>query len=156
MESIDETLHSILKEAFDSGISETEKRRLYKMLKTHKDVCRIKLGPDLPPRVAPLRILLVPTSGRIAVLSVDMPLSACFHREHNKRPRSSSSGVLETHSEMGEPCSGRPKARKHEDAFHSDLRDSDVRTVPVQPSMPHPWRLLQSTQGSICFAQMDT
>ncbi len=60
-ESIDNEFRRIEKEAKANGLSSTGQTRLSNLLERHRDVFRIRLGPDPPAKVTPLRI--VPVNG---------------------------------------------------------------------------------------------
>lgn len=58
-------------------------------------------------------------------------------------------------SKWASPALEVPKPGSSKMRFTVDLRGPNAQTVPIQPSMPHLESMLQSTAGSLCFAQID-
>lgn len=154
-ESIDKAFSRIIQEAEDSGISKTEADRLRKTLQCCRHVFRIKLGPDPPAKVAPLRILSKPNARPYRTPQ----------RRYAPAQREFISKTMHEHEALGavyknpsakwaSPTYTVIKPGSSKLRFTVDLRGTNSQTVPVQSAMPHLESLILTTDGSKCFAKM--
>lgn len=156
LESINNALAGICNEARTNGLSVEGHLRLTSMLRTHRDVFRIKLGADEPARVRPLAIL--PARNARPHRSPQRrysPVQRVFLENTVRELEKVGAIYKNPAARWASPALAVPKPGSSTLRFTVDLRGPNSQTVPIQSAMPHLESLLQTTAGSVCFAKID-
>jgi len=155
-ESIDSAFAKMLSAAKENGISTDGHTRLSKMLEDYRDIFRIKLGPDEPAQVDPLRI--TPVEGAHPYRSQQRRYCP-QHRDFINRTIRELEDVKAIYknpkSRWASPALAVTKPGSDKLRFTVDLRGPNARTVPITSAMPHLESHLQDIEGSTCFANAD-
>lgn len=155
-QSIDEQISCIKTEVGSNGISTNGLKRLGAMPEKYRDVLRINLGPDLPAKFEPLRLTLEDNAKpyrspqrRYAQLQRDFITQTVYELEEvgaiYKNPS----------ARWASPALAVPKPGTTKLRFTVDLRGPNVKTLPIESSMPHLESLFQDISGSTCLAKVD-
>ena len=155
-ESIDNAFRNIVISAERNGISDLGKQRLIKILGNHRDVFRIKLGPDHPAKVPPL--VITPAKGTTPYRSPQRryaPIQRDFIIRTVKELEKIGAIYKNPSALWASPAFAVPKPGTNKLRFTVDLRGPNARTVPIISAMPHLESRLQDVAGSTCFANID-
>lgn len=155
-EDINLAFACIVSEAVKEGITDSGKLRLEKFLREFRDVFRIKLSADPPARLRPL----------VITRKQDSLSYRCPQRRYAPVQRAFISSTIKELEAVGaifknpaarwaSPALAVPKPGSTHLRFTVDLRKPNSQTVPIQSAMPHLESMLQSKQGSNCFAKID-
>jgi len=155
-ESIDSAFAKMLAAAKDNGISPEGHSRLSAMLENHRDIFRIKLGPDQPAKVEPLRITLM--EGATPYRSPQRryaPQQRDFITRTIRELEDVKAIYKNPKARWASPALAVTKPGSDKLRFTVDLRGPNARTVPITSAMPHLESHLQDIEGSTCFANAD-
>lgn len=154
--SIDVEFSRIVTAAKKNGMSDAGLTDLRKMLYKFREVFRIKLGADPPAKVAPLAVQPISTARPYrSPQRRYAPNQRDFISKTIKELEAVGAVYKNASSKWASPALAVPKPGSSKMRFTVDLRGPNAQTVPIQPSMPHLESILQSTEGSVCFAQID-
>ena len=127
-----------------------------RLMDQFREVFRIKLGRDPPASVRPLQIALKAKAGvRRASQRRYAPPQHDFICSTIKKLEKVGAVYKNPTSQWASPALAVAKPCKEGFRFTVDLRGPNADTEPIVSAMPHLESLLQSVQGSTCFAKMD-
>lgn len=155
-EEINEAFDKILSTAKEAGLSPAGLKRGEKMLNKHRNVFRIKLGNDKPADIEPMRIKMVPGATPVrATQRKYAPKQACFISSTVRKLEKL--GVVRKNpgARWASPALAVPKPGTEEFRFAVDVRGPNKQTEPMVSAMPDLDGMIQKTEGSKCYAELD-
>lgn len=155
-QDIETAITNTVRSAEANRISEEGSARISRLLASYRDILRIKLGPDPPARVEPMRIKLKqnhrPTR---ATQRRYAPPQREFISNTVRRLENIGAIYHNPAARWASPALAVPKPGSEEFRFTVDLRAPNSMTEPIISSMPNLECLLQLTEGSSVFAKID-
>jgi len=153
---IDLALKKKIREAKENGMSAVGLRTIEELLCEFKEIFRIKLGPDPPAKVEPLRIRLKPGHRPIrATQRRYAPQQRAFISSTIQRLQKIGAVFPNPKSRWASPALAVAKPGAEKFRFTVDLRAPNAMTEPVVSAMPNLESLLQTTGGSKVFSKID-
>lgn len=155
-DSIDKAFDNIVVEAKRNGLVESGIKRLRALLEDYRDVFRIKLGPDPPARVQPLKIKLAENARPFrSTQRRYSPQQRAFIIRTIHELESVGAIYKNPSARWASPALAVPKPGSKKLRFTVDLRGPNSQTIPIPSSLPHLESRFQEVEGSICFANFD-
>jgi len=139
-----------------NGLSPHGQERVTSMLRKYRDVFRIKLGPDPPAKVAPLRIKIKEEARPYrSPQRRYAPPQHAFISTTVQKLEAVGAVYKNPKARWASPALAVAKPGKEGFRFTVDLRGPNAQTEPIASAMPHLESILQSVEGSTCFAKID-
>jgi len=154
--AIEEALCKVVTEAEQNGMSEQGLKKVNGLLHECKNVFRIKLGPDPPAKVEPLKIRLKPGHKPVrATQRRYAPPQRAFISSTIQRLEKIGAVFHNPTARWTSPALAVAKPGKEAFRFTVDLRSPNALTLPLASAMHNLESLFQTIRGSSVFANID-
>lgn len=159
-DTICRAFENCIEEAKTNDLLDQGLNRVRKFFKEHREVFRVKLGPDSPAEIPPLVITpaekykpYLSLQRRYAQQQRDFIINATSpSTQYEKWRRWKLSTNILLHDGKS-PALAAKKPGSSKFRFTVNLRGSNARTVSIQPTMPHLASNFHDISGSTCFGK---
>lgn len=146
----------MLNEARSNGMSGKGLTKLRQLFEKHRNTFRIKLGPDPPGKVRPLKITLINgTTPHRSPQRRYAPAQCAFINCTIKELETVGALYKNPNSKWASPALAVPIPGSDSLRFTVDLWGPSSKTQPIQSAILNFESLLQDCEGSKCFAKVD-